>query len=150
LAAGNDGQWQAFCQAIDRPDWASDARFATNQARVRNRAEVTAMLSDVLAERDADEWMALCDQIGVPSAPINDMGQVFDDPQVQARKLQVQAEHALDGKVPLVGSPLRVLTAPPVVKRAPPTLGQHTDEILTERMGMDERQIEELRRAGTV
>ncbi len=150
FAAGNDGQWLAFCQAIDRPQWATDKRFATNEARVRNRAEVGEMLGEVFAERDAESWMALCDEIGIPSAPINGLRDVFDDPQVRARGLRTEVDHAADGRVPLVGSPLRVLTAPPSVRLPPPTLGQHTDEILGDRLGLNGEAIAALRRDGVV
>lgn len=150
FAAGNDGQWRAFCQAIDRPQWTTDERFATNQARVRNRAQVGRMLGDVFAERDAADWMALCDEIGIPSAPINTIRDVFENPQVQARGLQQSVAHAVDGQVPIVGSPLRVLTAPPSLRLPPPTLGQDTDEILSERLGMNSDAISGLRRDGVV
>ncbi len=150
FAAGNDGQWQAFCQAIERPEWATDERYATNKARVQNRAEVSQMLGAVFAERDAEAWMALCEEIGIPSAPINDISKVFEDPQVQARGLKGQVDHPVDGPIPMVGSPLRVLTAPPTVRLPPPTLGQHTDEILRERLNLSKMEISALRRDGVV
>jgi crotonobetainyl-CoA:carnitine CoA-transferase CaiB-like acyl-CoA transferase len=145
FAAGNDGQWQAFCQAIDRPDWTTDERFATNAARVRNRDQVGEMLAAVFAERDAEDWMALCDNIGIPSAPINDIGGVFENPQVLARGLKTEVEHPVDGRVPMVASPLRVLTAPPDIRRPPPILGQHTEEILREMIGLSASEIGALR-----
>jgi crotonobetainyl-CoA:carnitine CoA-transferase CaiB-like acyl-CoA transferase len=150
FAAGNDGQWQAFCQAIEHPQWIADERFATNQARVRNRDRVAEMLGEVFAERDAKDWMALCEEIGIPSAPINDIQDVFDDPQVQFRGLKIEADHAADGTVPLVGSPLRVLTAPPSVRLSPPTLGQHTEEILKDRVGLGGEEIAALRRESVI
>lgn len=146
FAAGNDGQWKTFCQAVDHPEWAVDERYATNDARVRHRQEVTDMLQSLFSTRPAQAWMELCDGIGIPTAPINSLDRVFQDPQVIARGLQLNAPHAADGQVPLVASPLRVNTAPPTVRYPPPTLGQHTEEILAEMVGLSALEIEALRK----
>jgi formyl-CoA transferase len=132
FAAGNDSQWARFCKAVGRTDWAEDSRFATNGARVENRAAVVEMLSELFQTRTAAEWMQLCESEGIPSAPINTLDRVFADPQVVARELRVDVEHPTAGKVPLVASPLHIPTSPTRVRRAPPTLGQHTREILTD------------------
>ena len=149
FAAGNDGQWRKFCQAIGRTEWIEDARFATNAARVENRELVVTMLNDLFSTRDAADWMALCDNIGIPSAPINDMAQVFADPQVQARRLQIDVQHPAAGALPLVNSPLNVPTRPTQVRYPPPLLGQHTGEILHTLLGYDETTVNTLR-AGNV
>lgn len=150
FAAGNDGQWRAFCQAVGHPEWAEDPRFTTNQDRVGHRAEVTEMLGQLFASDDAEHWMAVCESAGLPCAPINGLDAVFEDPQVQARGLRTRVHHAVDGPIDLVASPLRVTTAPPEVRLPPPTLGQHTDEILGELLGMAKTEIDALRGAGVI
>jgi crotonobetainyl-CoA:carnitine CoA-transferase CaiB-like acyl-CoA transferase len=150
FAAGNDGQWGKFCRAIDKLEWTEDPRYATNVARVENRAEVVAMLNEVFGEKDAAEWMALCTEIGIPSAPINTFDKVFADPQVIARGLQQEAVHPTVGVVPMVASPLNVTTAPPTIRYAPPLLGEHSDEILSEALGATEAEIDKWRKNGVI
>jgi crotonobetainyl-CoA:carnitine CoA-transferase CaiB-like acyl-CoA transferase len=144
FAAGNDRQWAKFCEAVERPEWISDDRFATNRARVQNRALVVETLSDLFTMRDASEWMQLCDGIGIPSAPINNMAQVFSDPHVQEREMLLRVEHPTDGQVPLVGTPFRIPTAPVQVRYPPPVLGQHTEEVLKDFLDFDDQAIQDL------
>jgi crotonobetainyl-CoA:carnitine CoA-transferase CaiB-like acyl-CoA transferase len=150
FAAGNDSQWARFCQAVGRGDWAEDPRFATNGGRVQNRPIVIDMLSELFRTRTAAEWMALCESIGIPSAPINTLDRVFADPQVRARGLRVEVDHPTAGRVPLVASPLRIPTAPTEVRRPPPTLGQHTREILIDVLGCRPQDVESWRAEGVV
>ena len=150
FAAGNDHQWRKFCEAVGKPEWAEDERFATNAARVEHRAQVEAMLNDLFATRDAADWMALCDEIGIPTAPINDMAQVFADPQVRAREMQVEVAHPKAGQLPLVPSPMKIPTNPAEVRLPPPLLGQHTDEILRDLLAYDEAGVKSLREDGVV
>jgi crotonobetainyl-CoA:carnitine CoA-transferase CaiB-like acyl-CoA transferase len=150
FAAGNDGQWQAFAHAVGHPEWSEDARFATNPERVRNREEVTRLLSELFASDNAEHWMAVCETAGIPAAPINGLEQVFEDPQVQARGLRTTVHHPVDGPMDLVASPLRVTSAPPEIRLPPPTLGQHTDEILGGFLEMSEAEIDALRKDGVV
>lgn len=150
FACGNDGQWRKFCEAVDRIEWLTDERFATNSARVLNRVEVVAMLNELFRMRDKAEWMTLCDRIGIPTGPINDVGQVFADPQVQARGMVTQVEHPTIGSLPLVASPMKIPTNPTVVRYAPPLLGQHTEEILGELLGYGVEKIDRLRADGVI
>lgn len=150
FAAGNDGQWRKFCQAVDRAGWAEDPRFATNGDRVGNRRELLPLLSDLFASRPARAWMELCESIGIPSAPINTVDQVFEDPQVKARGMRQSAQHPSAGEVPLVGSPLCIPTSPVQIRRAPPRLGEHTVDILSGRLGCTKGEIEGWREAGVV
>lgn len=150
FAAGNDRQWNKFCEALGKTEWMEDERFSTNRARVQNRAQVVSELKEVFATRTAREWMDLCEQIGIPTAPINDMAQVFEDPQVQDREMLLDVPHAGGGSVPLVASPLKIPTAPVEVRYPPPLLGQHTDEILTSMLGLDAERIRQLREDGVI
>lgn len=150
FACGNDGQWRKFCEAVGRPEWTTDERYATNTARVQHRTEVVALLSELLCTRDKAEWMALCDQIGIPNGPINDVAQVFVDPQVQAREMVITTVHPTVGDLPLVASPMKIPTNPVTVRQAPPLLGQHTAEILGEFLGYDAARIEQLRTEGVI
>jgi formyl-CoA transferase len=150
FAAGNDNQWGKFCRAVGRGEWAEDERFATNSARLRNRATVVAMLNDLFGTQDAREWLSLCEKIGIPAAPINDLAQLFADPQVQARNLRLEIAHPTAGTVPLLASPLNVITSPPAQYYPPPLLGEHTDQILRTMLGYDEEAIVGLRAKGIV
>jgi crotonobetainyl-CoA:carnitine CoA-transferase CaiB-like acyl-CoA transferase len=150
FAAGNDGQWRKFCQAVDRGEWAEDPRFATNGDRVGNRRELLPLLSDLFASRPAGAWIELCESIGIPSAPINTVDQVFEDPQVKARGMRQSAQHPSAGEVPMVGSPLCIPTAPVQIRHAPPRLGEHTVDILSGRLGCTQGEIEGWREAGVV
>ncbi|HLH87951.1 MAG TPA: CaiB/BaiF CoA-transferase family protein [Xanthobacteraceae bacterium] len=132
LVVGNDSQFEKFCAAVGRPAWRDDERFRTNADRVRNREILKAMIAEVLAERDMGDWIARLDAAGVPSAPINTVPMVFDDPQVRHREMLRHLPHPLAGTVPQVVSPMRFREAPLMFERPPPLLGQHTDEILAE------------------
>lgn len=150
FAVGNDLQWQQFCEAVHRPEWISDERFATNAGRVQNRAEVVAALNDLFLTRDASEWMELCDKVGLPSGPINTIDRVFDHPQVQAREMSVELDHPEHGIVSLVNSPMKIPTAPATVRYPPPSLGQHTEEILGEVLGYDRETVFDLHSQGVI
>ena len=137
LAVGNDAQFAKLCEAIGRPDWAKDSRFARNADRVRNEAELTPLLSTRFADFARAELTALLDAAGVPCGPINTVPDVFADPQVRHREMLRHLPHPLAGTVPQVVSPIRLQDSPLSFERAPPTLGQHTAEVLAE-LGLDE------------
>ena len=152
LAIGNDGQFQRFCAAAGQPQWAQDARFATNTLRVQHRAALIPAMEQVTRTRTTDEWIALLEDKAVPCGPINTIAQAFDDAQVRARGLRVDLpRQAGDGvaRIGTVASPLRLSATPPVLRRAPPALGQHTDEVLRE-LGLDAPRIAQLRGSGVV
>lgn len=150
LAVGNDDQFRRLCELINRSELATDPRFATNAARVENRDELIPLLQSVLACAGSADWLERLDAAGVPGGPINRIDQVFADPQVQAHGMQTEAPHPLGGSVPLVGSPLKMSATPTAEATAPPTLGQHTDAILAEVLGLDENARERLRREGVI
>ncbi len=145
FAAGNDGQWRKFCEAVEYPEWIEDPRFATNSARLENREIVVEMLNNLFGTKNAAVWLELCDEIGIPAGRINNLEQVFADPQIQARKMKIEVEHPLAGSIPMVASPMNIPTTPTNVRYSPPLLGQHTDEILQNLLNYSEVEIDELR-----
>ncbi|MDM0075658.1 CaiB/BaiF CoA-transferase family protein [Variovorax sp. J2P1-59] len=152
LAIGNNGQFARFCEAAGHAEWASDPRFATNTLRVKHREVLIPPMEEVTRTRTTAEWIALLEDKAVPCGPINDIAQAFDDDQVKARGLAVSLPRdAGDGIEQIVGvaSPLRLQATPPVLRHAPPALGQHTDEVLAE-LGIDEKRRTALREAGVV
>ena len=149
LAIGNDGQFARFCGVAGRPELAADVRFATNRARVENRAELIPLLNEITATRTTAEWIGQLEARAVPCGPINGLAEVFADPQVQARGLAVTMPHPEAGEVPLVVSPIRLSKTPVEYRRAPPLVGEHTDEILAD-LGVDAAGIAGLRELGVV
>jgi crotonobetainyl-CoA:carnitine CoA-transferase CaiB-like acyl-CoA transferase len=129
---------------------ADDARFASNGKRVENRAEITRLLQDVFSRRSTREWVELLEAAGVPNGPINDVAQVFEEPQVKARGIRIELDHPVAGKLPTVASPMRFSATPVEHTLAPPTLGQHTDEILRQVLALGDAEIARLRAEGVV
>jgi crotonobetainyl-CoA:carnitine CoA-transferase CaiB-like acyl-CoA transferase len=150
VAVGNDSQFTAFCGAVGAPEWPADGRFATNPQRVRNRELLVGMISERLRARPAREWLAALEAAGVPCGPINDLSQVFSDPQVRHRAMEVRAPHPAAGEVRMVANPIRFSATPITYDVPPPMLGQHTDEILGSVLGMDRARIEALRQQGVI
>jgi crotonobetainyl-CoA:carnitine CoA-transferase CaiB-like acyl-CoA transferase len=150
LAVGNDGQFARLCEVAGRPALAREPRFATNAGRVEHRAEVIAALAPLLAARTTAEWIAALEEAGVPCGPINDLAQVFADPQVRHRGMRVEAPHPVAGTAPMVASPIRLSATPVSHDVPPPTLGQHTREVLVELLGMDEAEVVALREKGII
>ncbi|GAB3428129.1 CoA transferase [Massilia solisilvae] len=150
LAVGNDRQFNSFCQVAGHPEWGSCERFATNAMRVRHRAELIALLEPVLQERTTREWLAQLEAVGVPCGPINTIAQVFDEPQARHRQLAVALPHALHDAVASVANPIRMSDTPVAYDRAAPLLGEHTHEILQERLHLDREQIDRLQRQGVI
>ncbi len=150
LGIGNDNQWRQFCEKTGRLEWADDVRFKTNAQRVHHRAELIPLLDDLFVQADIAHWLAILGEMGVPCGPINTIDQVLNDPQVQAREMVMQVEHSSEGMVRMVASPLKIPTAPPVVRLPPPTLGQHTAQILHELLGFDEETLQNLRKAQVI
>ena len=145
VAVGNDGQFARLCEVAARPELALDPRFATNAARVENRAVLVPILQALLLGRSAQDWVGVLEGAGVPCGPINDLSQVFEDPHVQSRGLRVEVSHPLAGSVPVVASPIR-LSRTPVRHGTPPLLGEHTRAVLGDVLGLSEAEIDALRR----
>ncbi|MFV9685242.1 CaiB/BaiF CoA transferase family protein [Pseudomonas sp. NY15367] len=150
LAVGNDGQFRKFCEVAGVAHLADDLRFATNKARVAHRAELIPLLRQATVFKTTAQWNELLETAGVPCGPINDLRQVFADPQVQARGLRLDLPNALGSTTPQVASPLRLSATPVAYRTAPPLLGQHTGDLLERLLGMTEAQVAELRKAGVI
>jgi formyl-CoA transferase len=150
VAVGNDGQFQRFVAVGGRPELATDERFATNPARVGNRALLVPILADMVKTKTKNEWISLLEAATVPCGPINRLDEVFEDPQVKARGLRVDVPHPSGGVAKLVASPMRLSATPTRCELPPPTLGQRTDEVLREVLKADQARLDELRRQGVI
>jgi len=150
LAVGNDGQFQRFCDVAGRPDLAADPSFATNQERVAHRETLLPVITGLMKTQSRDWWLESLEAVSVPCGPINNLEQVFADPQVQSRQLQRELEQPQLGKVPSVANPIRFSESAVQYKRAAPSLGADTDSVLTELLGCDEAQLALWRKQGIV
>jgi crotonobetainyl-CoA:carnitine CoA-transferase CaiB-like acyl-CoA transferase len=152
LAVGNDSQFAKFCSFAGVPELAQDPRFVTNEQRVGNRRALYGLLEDILPRKTQKEWVEGLAGLGVPCSPVNTIDQVFADPQVKAREMRIKMPHPLAGKgeVDLIANPLRLSATPVAYRQAPPFLGQHSEEILRELLGLDQVGIAVLRREGAI
>ena len=148
LAAANEGQFRRLCEAVGMPGLANEPCFADNAARVRNRDTLTQLLQSVFSRGTVKEWVDRLVAAGVPCGPVNDIAAVFDDPQVRERQIRMQVEHPEAGTLGLVASPLRLSASPVSYHLPPPLLGEHTDEVLTDLLGMAPADLASLREAG--
>lgn len=144
IAPGSQELYGRFCEVIGRPDLIDDPRFVTNPLRLVNRAALAAILDDVIGRMTVGELHDALVEAGVPSSPINDMAQVFDDPQVQARKMRVDVAHPAAGSIGLIANPIRFSSTPLPAYVAPPSLGEHTHEVLRQRLGFDDARLAQL------
>ncbi|NKI95940.1 CaiB/BaiF CoA-transferase family protein [Rhizobacter sp. SG703] len=145
LAVGNDGQFARFCEVAGRPELAADPRFARNADRVRHRAVLVPLLAELIAARPKQRWLSALEAAKVPCGAINDLAEVFADPQVQSRGMTVPMPHPLADTLRVVASPMKLSDTPVQYRRAPPLLGEHTDEVLAE-FGWSDAERAELRR----
>jgi crotonobetainyl-CoA:carnitine CoA-transferase CaiB-like acyl-CoA transferase len=150
LTVGNDSQFAKFARVAGHPEWASDPRFASNQQRVANRKQLIPLIRQATVFKTTEQWVAELEVAGVPCGPINDLSQVFADPQVVARELAIHMQHPLAGTVPTVASPLRLSASPVEYRHAPPLLGEHTREVLQQLLNMDALTYDQLHAAGVV
>ena len=150
LAVGNDAQFARFCDVAGRPEWAADPRIATNAGRVQQRDTLVPMIAEVVLGRTQRDWLAALEAAGVPCGPINRLDQVFADPQVQARRMRFDLPHPLSGTVPQVANPLNFSATPVTYTQAPPLLGEHTEAVLAERLGLSKESLADLTARGVI
>jgi crotonobetainyl-CoA:carnitine CoA-transferase CaiB-like acyl-CoA transferase len=150
LAIGNEPQFAKCAAVLGHPEWADDPRFNSNRARVENRILVDGAIAAALAGDTADAWIAKFKGAGVPSGRINSVAEALADPHTEARHMIERVQHPAIGELKLVGMPYKFSDTPAAMGRAPPTLGQHTDEILREELGLDAAAIGALRSSKVV
>jgi Predicted acyl-CoA transferases/carnitine dehydra tase len=150
VAAGNDGQWQAYCRGVERPDLAADERFATGPGRIIHRDTLVPLLEAHMRTRPTAHWVQALEAQGIPCGPINDYGQVLEDPQVRHRELQVDLVRDDGSLCPTVKSPLRLSATPVQYDAPPPRLGEHTGQVLESVLGLSAERIARLREQGVV
>lgn len=149
VGAANQSNWEKLARTLERSDLLGDARFADNPSRTVHAAELAAELDKSFATRPAAEWLARLEGAGVPAGPVYDMAQVYADPQTRAREMAVELDHPTAGRIKNIGIPVKLSKTPGSVRRAAPTLGQHTDDVLGE-LGLSAREIAVLRAARVV
>ncbi len=150
LTVGNDSQFRKFAEVAGQSQWATDPRFLTNKLRVANRGELIPLIRQATVFKTTAQWVDELEAAGVPCGPVNDLAQVFDDPQVLARGLAIELPHALGGRVAQVASPIRLSETPVEYRRAPPLLGEHTTQVLQALLGMSGDEVAALKEAGVL
>jgi crotonobetainyl-CoA:carnitine CoA-transferase CaiB-like acyl-CoA transferase len=145
IAVGNDAQFAKMSAVLGHPEWAQDPRFARNRDRVANREAVDGMIAEALQRDGTAAWIGKLQAVGVPCGPINSVSQALNDPHTKARQMVETVAHPTIGELKMIGIPFKFGDTPASVRRAPPTLGQHTDEILQRELGMDAAAIAALR-----
>ncbi|POF34206.1 CaiB/BaiF CoA transferase family protein [Roseibium marinum] len=150
LAVGNDTQFEKFCAIAGAPELAADPLYARNADRVRNRKQLIPLIRRLTIEKTAAEWISLLETAGVPCGPVNDLADVFADPQVLAREMRISLPHPLSGGVDLIGSPINLEKTPVSYRSAPPVLGADTANVLSRLLGLDEAALSALAEKGIV
>jgi formyl-CoA transferase len=150
LAIGNDGQFRRFCELADQPHLAQEPRFVANRGRVKHRAQLIEALALLMKSKNTDDWLNLLEPEGIPCGRINSIDETLNDPQVIHRQMRTQALHSSLGEVNLLGSPLKLSETPGEVRRAPPVLGEDTDQVLREVLGYEDSAIRGLHADGVV
>jgi len=150
LAVGNDAQFARFCDLVGQPELASDERFKTNSNRVKNRDFLIPGLAEIMLTQKTDAWLEQLNQKGIPCGPIANIDQVFDNPQVQHRGMLLELDHPVAGKVPSVANPIRLSESAVTYDKAPPLLGQHTEQVVCDLLGLGRDQIDQLINDGII
>jgi succinate--hydroxymethylglutarate CoA-transferase len=148
VSVGNDAQFVKFCTAIGQSDWPDDPRFTRNQDRVRNRDLIDGMITDVMRNRTRAAWTAILGPAGIPTGPINSVAEALATEQTATRNMVATVDHPTEGEIRMLGIPFQMFGTPASIRRPPPTLGQHSYEVLSGELGFDEAAIAELVEAG--
>lgn len=133
IAVGNDRQYAQFCNILGKPELATDKRFKTNANRVKNRDILTPLLQEIMLTKPRNYWQEQCNDHGIPCGPIQNLEEVVNDPQLQARDMFVEQDHPVAGKIKLIGSPLKLSRTPVTMRHHPPEVGEHNEEILNQK-----------------
>ena len=149
VGAANQANWERLCAAIGRDELVTDPRFVEPRDRMNNLDDLVSTLEQTFAQHTSDYWLDTLEAAGVPAGAINDLAQVYADPQVRAREMMVETEHPIAGRVKNIGIPIKLSETPGQFQRPAPTLGQHTNEVLTE-LGCSPEEIDKLRVDGAV
>jgi crotonobetainyl-CoA:carnitine CoA-transferase CaiB-like acyl-CoA transferase len=150
VAVGNDGQFAKFAALLGKPEWAADKRYSKNPERVANRETLDAAISECLLTDSAESWLARLTEGGIPCGRINSVAQALSDPHTAAREMVRSVQHPTAGEVKMLGIPFRFSDTPASVRRAPPTLGQHTEQVLRDVLKLSDVVISELRAAKVI
>ncbi len=150
VAAGNDGQFRQFVTVGGEAHLADNPLYANNPLRVQHRKQLVFLLEQMTRKKTKGQWISLLEEVKVPCGPINDFKEVFENEQVISRNVQLNVPHPTVGNMKLVASPIKLSKTPTEVRMAPPTLGQHTEEILHERLNLNDQSIHELRDKGII
>jgi crotonobetainyl-CoA:carnitine CoA-transferase CaiB-like acyl-CoA transferase len=149
LGVGGDGHWKSLCGVFQKPEWVSDPKFATGEARLKNRPEIKAMIEPLFRRNTSEEWMRALASAGVPAGPIYRMDEVFNDPQVRHLGIAVSCTHPVRGEISLVGQPVKLSRTPAAIHKSSPDAGANSDELLDE-LGFSEAEKVRLRAVGAV
>jgi crotonobetainyl-CoA:carnitine CoA-transferase CaiB-like acyl-CoA transferase len=150
LAIGNDVQFMRLCNLINHPELADDLRFTTNRERVRNRVILIPIIEKIMRQKSSEEWLQKLDEENIPCGPINTIDKVFANEQIQHRGMQLRMGHPVAKNVSMVANPIQFSKTPNKYDRPPPLLGEHTEEILTGLLEMDEAEIEKLKNTNVI
>ena len=151
MAVGNDTQFERFADFIGAPELADSKEFSTNEHRVRNREKLTLILNEIMAQKTSQHWLEGLDSIKVSCGPINRIDQVFENKQVLERDMKIQMDHPLSAEpVDLIGNPIKMSATPATYRRPPPTMGQHTDDVLSDMLGLSDADLSGLKERGVI
>ncbi len=150
IAVANQKLWANFCELVGQREWIDDPRFESNAKRVENREVLLRLVAEIISRKTCDEWMGLFLAASIPCGPVNNMQRLFTDPQVLHRDMLAEVPHPTIGTLRLAGIPIKYSETPASIRRPPPLLGEHTDEVLTDVLGYGPERIEALRRQGVM